>query len=78
MTVQSITNRMRKRFNVSASEVTHHNLWQRSGIGFSAVASTYSDLEYIVEAMRDTLYNHNDDFEILVFESRIIGWNDMN
>ncbi len=77
MTIQSITNRMRKRFNVSVSEVSHQNLWQRSGIAFSAVGGSYSDLEFIVDAMRDTLDNHSDDFQIVNFDSKVISWDDL-
>lgn len=72
MTIQSITNRIRKRFNVSVREVDHQDLWQRSGLGFSAVSGSYSDLELIVEAVKDTLINHHDDFEIIIFDFRII------
>lgn len=74
MTVQSITARMRKRFNVSIREVGHQDLWQRSALGFSAVSGSYSDLEYIIEAVKDTLNTHNDDFAVTTFDSRIINW----
>ena len=64
MTVQSITARMRKRFNVSMREVGHQELWQRSALGFSAVSGNYSDLELIIEAVKDTIDTHNDDFAV--------------
>ncbi|HWP98315.1 MAG TPA: DUF503 domain-containing protein [Syntrophomonadaceae bacterium] len=76
MTIQSIIARMRKRFNVSVSEVSHQDLWQRSGIGFSAVSSSYSELELIIDAIRDTIENHGDDYQILSFDYRIVSWDD--
>ncbi|MEN6460842.1 MAG: DUF503 domain-containing protein [Syntrophomonas sp.] len=78
MTVQSITARMRKRFNVSMREVGHQELWQRSALGFSAVSGNYSDLELIIEAVKDTLNTHNDDFAVTSFESRIVDWDSTN
>lgn len=77
MTVQSITARMRKRFNVSMREVGHQELWQRSALGFSAVSGNYSDLELIIEAVKDTIDTHNDDFAVSNFESRIVDWDSM-
>lgn len=76
MTIKSIIARMRKRFNVSVSEVSHQDLWQRSGIGFSAVSGKYSELELIIEAIRDTVMNHSDDYEIISFDYRIVNWED--
>ena len=36
--VKSLTGSLRARFNVSVAEVDHHELWQRTAIGVSAVA----------------------------------------
>lgn len=77
MTVQSITARIRKRFNVSMREVGYQELWQRSALGFSAVSGNYSDLELIIEAVKDTIDTHNDDFAVSNFESRIVDWDSM-
>ena len=35
--VQSLIDRLRKRFSISVIEVDNHDLWQRSSIGFAAV-----------------------------------------
>jgi uncharacterized protein YlxP (DUF503 family) len=36
--VKSLTASLRAKFNVSVSEVDHHDLWQRAAIGIAAVA----------------------------------------
>jgi uncharacterized protein YlxP (DUF503 family) len=36
--VRHLIEASRQRFGVSASEVAHHDLWQRAGLGFSVVA----------------------------------------
>jgi len=36
--VKALTAGLRQRFNVSVAEVDHHDLWQRTSIGVSAVA----------------------------------------
>jgi uncharacterized protein YlxP (DUF503 family) len=37
--VKTLTSSLRQKFNVSVAEVDHHDLWQRAGIGVSAVAA---------------------------------------
>jgi uncharacterized protein YlxP (DUF503 family) len=37
--VKTLTASLRQRFNVSVAEVDHHDLWQRTAIGVSAVGS---------------------------------------
>ena len=36
--VRHLVETARRRYGVSASEVAHHDLWQRTGIGFCVVA----------------------------------------
>src|SRR2546423_12382085 len=36
--VKTLTASLRQRFNVAVAEVDHHDLWQRTAIGVSAVA----------------------------------------
>ena len=38
--VRHIVETARRRYGVAASEVDHHDVWQRAGLGFSAVAPT--------------------------------------
>ncbi|HBK54370.1 DUF503 domain-containing protein [Syntrophomonas wolfei] len=62
--INSIIDRIRKRFNVSISEVEHQDLWQRSTIAFSAIGSGYPELELITNAVKETFYNYAGDLEI--------------
>lgn len=66
-TVQAIISRIRKRFNVSVSEVEHHELWQRSTIGFTAVTSSYAESELVLSAIKETVYHYSDQAELLDF-----------
>ncbi len=66
--INSIIDRIRKRFNVSICEVEYQDLWQRSTIAFSAIASSYSELELITSVVKDTFYNYAGDSEITGFE----------
>lgn len=71
--IKSIIDRIRKRFDISICEVEHHDLWQRSIIGFSAVTHKNAELELITNAIKDTLYNHALDVEISGFDYDIIS-----
>ncbi|MDD3268892.1 MAG: DUF503 domain-containing protein [Syntrophomonadaceae bacterium] len=71
-TIQGIISRVRKRFNISISEVEYHDLWQRSLIGFTAVASQVSEVELITNAIKDTFYNYAADVEILGIRHELI------
>lgn len=70
--IQSVTARVRKRFNISIAEVAHHELWQRSKLGFSAVTGNNSDLEIFIESIKQTLDLHINELEILEFKYEII------
>ncbi|MDI9480172.1 MAG: DUF503 domain-containing protein [Syntrophomonadaceae bacterium] len=66
-TVQAIISRVRKRFNVSISEVDHHELWQRSTIGFAAVSASFAESELILSALKETVYQYSDQSELIDF-----------
>jgi hypothetical protein len=73
--IHSIVDRVRKRFNISISEVKHHDLWQRSIIGFTAVSSNHSELELIINAIKDSFYNNAGSIEIIEVQYDIISHN---
>ena len=66
-TVQAIIARVRKRFNVSISEVDHHELWQRTTIGFAAVSASFAESELILSALKETIYQYSDQAELIDF-----------
>ena len=45
MAVRSLKDRLRKRFNVSVSEVDHQDLWQRAAIGVVSIGPDPGYLE---------------------------------
>lgn len=49
MVVRSVKDRLRKRFNVSVSELDHQDLWQRAEIG---IASVGPDLHYLEDQLK--------------------------
>lgn len=66
--IQSIIARIRKRFNISICEVDGHDLWQRSVIGFTAVAASQGEAEIIVDSIYSTLDLHVNEIEISSFQ----------
>lgn len=69
--VLGLISRVRKRFNVSIAEVEYQDLWQRASLGFAAVSSSQSELDLIINAIRDTFLNSPADFELLSFDFEI-------
>ncbi len=71
-TINSIVDRLRKRVNISISEVAYNDLWQRAALGFAAVSSSNSELEKFITYINDTLFNYFSDIEITRFDYEII------
>lgn len=69
--VHGVSERIRKRFNVSLAEVDHQDLWQRCRLGFSAVSYDITAIEIIVKSIRESLDNYSDQLEVLDFEYRV-------
>jgi len=71
--IQSIISRIRKRFNISISEIKYHDLWQRTIIGFTAIGSNKTKLELFSKAIEETLDKYHSDVEIMEFYHDIIS-----
>jgi uncharacterized protein len=56
--VRHMIDTARRRFGVSASEVSHHDRWQRAGIGFSVVASTPGHAEALLDRVERFVWSH--------------------
>jgi len=69
--VHGLISRIRKRFNVSIAEVEYQDLWQRASLGFAAVSTSRSELDLIINAIRDTFLNSPADFDLLSFDFNI-------
>lgn len=47
--VESLVKRLRNRFNLSAAEVGHRDLWQRSELGLAAVCRNSASADRVME-----------------------------
>lgn len=47
--VESLVKRLRNRFNFSAAEVGHRDLWQRSELGLAAVCQNSASADRVME-----------------------------
>jgi uncharacterized protein len=56
--VRHLVETSRQRFGVSASEVAHHELWQRAGLGFSVVAPTASHASQLLDRVERFVWSH--------------------
>ena len=56
--VRHLVETARRRYGVSASEVAYHDLWQRSALGFSAVAPDAAHVEEILDKVERFVWSH--------------------
>jgi uncharacterized protein YlxP (DUF503 family) len=56
--VRHLVETSRQRFGVSASEITHHELWQRAGLGFSVVAPSAAHAERLLDQVERFIWSH--------------------
>jgi uncharacterized protein len=56
--VRHLIEASRQRFGVSASEVSHHDLWQRAGLGFSVVAPSAAHAEHLLDQVERYVWSH--------------------
>lgn len=56
--VRHLVETSRQRFGVSASEVAHHDLWQRAGLGFSVVAPSAAHAGQLLDRLERFIWSH--------------------
>ncbi|HAM03162.1 MAG TPA: DUF503 domain-containing protein [Acidimicrobiaceae bacterium] len=56
--VRHIVETARRRFGVSASEIAHHDRWQRAGIGFAFVAPTAGRVQEVLDQVERFVWSH--------------------
>ena len=49
--VRSLTERLRRQFNVAVAEVAHHDAWQRAGLGVVAISTDAAHVEKQLAAL---------------------------
>jgi uncharacterized protein YlxP (DUF503 family) len=62
--VRHLVETARQRFGVSASEVAHHDRWQRAGLGFSVVAPSAAPAQRLLEQVERFVWSHPE-FEVI-------------
>jgi len=56
--VRHLVETARRRYGVSASEVAHHDLWQRTTIGFCVVAPSAGRVEEVLDRVERFVWSH--------------------
>lgn len=72
MVIRSIQDRLKKRINISILEINYKELWQRSMLGFAAVAASQTDINLIKDAVQTTLDMHLAEADIIELHFDII------
>jgi len=65
--LNSIRDRVRKKFNVSISEIGYQDKWQRSQIGIATLSNEFSHTEQSLQKVFQFL-DRSDDYEIISYE----------
>ncbi|MGI2327184.1 DUF503 domain-containing protein [Planococcus sp. YIM B11945] len=69
--LKSMLTRSKQKFNVSAAEVDHQNVWQRTRIAFVTVSSSKEVADKEMEQVLNYLES-NPDWECLTFEKEYL------
>jgi hypothetical protein len=65
MALQSVRDRLRRKFNVSVAETDHQELWQRAGVGVVSVGSDPGYLERQLELALEEVHRTLPDCEVV-------------
>lgn len=68
--IKSIVDRVRKRFNISIALVDGQDLWQRATLAFAAVTNSPAEMQQVLDALRQTLDQHEDEVQVIAFDYR--------
>ena len=58
--LQSVKKLLRNQLNVSVTETDYHDLWQRSVIGVSTVATDHTGAEHVLASAVDMIENRSE------------------
>ena len=73
--VRHLVEASRQRFGVSASEVSHHDRWQRAGLGFCVVAPSAAHAQHLLEQVERFVWSHPE-IEVISIERHWLETND--
>lgn len=66
--LKGLKDRIRKRFNVSISEIDHHDKWQRSTLGVAAVSH---DKKFIDSVLNKVMDHIEETRSVLILDTEI-------
>ncbi|HEX21169.1 MAG TPA: DUF503 domain-containing protein [Actinobacteria bacterium] len=58
--IKSLAQKISRRFNVSVSEVDHHDLWQRGTLAVAHVAANKKEVEKLIHKITDYAENNSE------------------
>jgi uncharacterized protein len=67
--VKHLVETARQRYQVSAAETDHQELWQRAGLGFAAVAGSANHVGDVLDEVERFIWSHPE-VEVLSIERR--------
>ena len=67
--VKHVVESARQRFRVAAAEVGHHELWQRSALGFAIVGATAGHVDDVLDSLERYVWAQPD-LEVVSMERR--------
>jgi uncharacterized protein YlxP (DUF503 family) len=73
--VRHLVETARQRFGVSASEVAHHDRWQRAALGFSVVAPSAAQAQRLLEHVERFVWSHPE-IEVISTDRHWVETND--
>jgi uncharacterized protein YlxP (DUF503 family) len=71
--VQSITSRVRARFNVAVAEVEDNDLWQRITLGVVCVSNNPRHANEMLSRMVEYIQETRNDIELLDYEVEMVS-----
>ena len=72
--VNSLSSRLRQRFNVSVAEVEDNELWQLATIGISCVSNSSRHIDEMLEKVLSHIEERGEGLEIIDLEREAMGF----
>ncbi|HEV2756698.1 MAG TPA: DUF503 domain-containing protein [Actinomycetota bacterium] len=76
--LRSITDGVRRKFNVSIAEVEYQDLWQRAALGIACTSESIGQCRKILQEVEKTVGRAAlEGAEIVARETEIVAWEDL-
>ncbi|MCH8206016.1 MAG: DUF503 domain-containing protein [Chloroflexi bacterium] len=70
--INSISSRLRSKFNVSVAEVDHNEAWQLTTLGISCVSNSSRHTDEVLQSVLAYIEGSREDLEVVAFEQDTI------